>query len=260
MPDPTVPQILILCGFGFLASTLDAIVGGGGLISVPALFAVMPNAPAAALLATNKFGSTCGATAAVARYAKNGMIDWKVGGPIAVAAFLLSIGGAWAVTQVNPELIKPLVLVLLLGVLLYTLLRKSFGEAATRIERPLWVGLSMGAALGFYEGFFGPGMGSFLVFGFITLYGFNFLQASGTGRLVNLAANLSALLYFLFNGFVILQLAVPMAVCMFAGGLFGSKLAITHGAKWVRLIFLVVVSAVISKFAYDILSQWLASR
>jgi uncharacterized membrane protein YfcA len=252
LPQIDALSVGLLCLAAFTASIIDAMVGGGGLISVPALFVIFPGAPAPVLLATNKFSTTFGAAAAVTRYARAGEIPWKQTLWPAIVAASTSAVGAWAVTRVNPLVIRPLVLGLLILVLVATLLRKDLGAPRAEIPRPIGLGLTIGAALGFYEGFFGPGTGSFLLFLFVALYGFSFLKASAGGRLINFAANVGALVFFLSQGLVAFEAGIPMAACTLLGGSLGSHLAITHGSRWIRVVFLVVVVAVIGKFAYDI--------
>lgn len=249
--------ILILCAFGFFASVVDAVAGGGGLIVVPALFVFLPGAPAPVILGTNKFASTCGASAAVTRYALSKKIDWKVAAPAGIAAMALAPLGARAVTLLDPKLVRPLILVLLIGVAAYSLLRKDLGERQTTgldPRRALAAALTMGTISGFYEGFFGPGNGSLLLFALVGIFGFDFLTASATGRLINFCANVSALIYFIAMGYVRYEIALPLAASAVVGGLVGSRLALRHGAKLIRVLFLVVVAAVLAKFAWDILS------
>jgi uncharacterized membrane protein YfcA len=242
-------SIGLLCVAAFGASIVDAMVGGG---SVPALFVIFPAAPAPMLLATNKFSTTFGAAAAVTRYTRAGQIPWKQVLWPALLGLMTSAAGAWAVTRVNPLVIRPLVLILLVAVLVATIARKDFGAPRVEVPRPIGLGLAIGAALGFYEGFFGPGTGSFLLFLFVSLYGFSFLKASASGRLINFAANVGALVFFLSQRMVIFEVGAPMAICTMIGGSLGSHLAITKGSRWIRIVFLVVVIAVIAKFAYDI--------
>lgn len=246
--------ILVLCAFGFFASLVDAVVGGGGLISVPALFVFLPTAPPPLVLGTNKFASTCGASAAVTRYALSRKIVWSVAIPAGIAALLIAPLGARTVTLLDRNMIRPMILVLLVAVAAYTFAKKDLGsvhEPRIAPERSVWVAIAMGAVLGFYEGFFGPGTGSFLVFALVGLFGFDFLAASATGRLVNFAANLSALIYFMSAGLVRYDVALPMAASTVLGGLVGSRLALKHGVRFIRTLFFIAVIAVFMKFAWD---------
>ncbi len=168
---------------------------------------------------------------------------------------MFSLLGARTVSHLNPAVLRPLVLGLLVAVAIYTFVRKDFGSlhaprlSATRtLDRA-----GVGAAIGFYDGFFGPGTGSFLIFIFIGVFGFDFLAASAAAKVVNTATNLSTVGYFLLTGHVIYRLAVPMAVCNMLGSLAGTRLAILRGSRFVRWFFLVVVTAIIGKLGYDTL-------
>jgi uncharacterized protein len=246
-------SIGLLCIAAFAASIIDAMVGGGGLISLPALFIAIPTAPPPALLATNKFSSTFGAAAAVGRYTLSRKVPWRVVFWPAVFGLIASVLGAYAVTRMDPLVLRPLVLILLVAVFIVTLVKKDLGAERKETRRPAALGMIAGGVIGFYEGFFGPGTGSFLLFMYVVLYGFSFLKASAAGRVINFAANLGALGLFIAKGLVIYEVAVPMAGCTIAGGILGSHLAITQGSRWIRIVFMVVVIAVIGKFAYDIM-------
>lgn len=250
-----VTTIAILCAFGFFASLVDAVAGGGGLIAVPALMIFLPGAPPPVILATNKFSSTCGSAAAVSRYALSGKILWPVALPAGLTAILFSILGARTVTLLDPAVVRPLILVLLLVVAGYVLVHKEMGathEVKLSPRKSLLLSIVVGAVLGFYEGFFGPGMGSFLVFALIGLYGFDFLAAAATGRLVNFAATGAALIFFMATGLVRYDIALPMAGSTVLGGLVGSRLAIRHGGKFIRTLFLIVAALLLAKIAWDL--------
>lgn len=233
---------------------VDAIAGGGGLISVPALFIFLPGVPPPMILGTNKFSSTCGASAAVARYAHGKKIVWTVAAPAGIAAFVFAILGAHTVSLLNKDLIRPLILVLLIAVGAYTFINKDLGKLhAPKLEgtRSILIAVLMGCVLGFYEGFFGPGTGSFLIFALVGIFGFDMMAASATGRFINFAANFSALVYFMASGLVRYDVCIPMAGATIAGGLVGSRLALKHGSKFIRIAFIVVLLAVLAKFAWD---------
>ncbi len=181
---------------------------------------------------------------------------WRSVLPTCVAALIFSFLGARTVVHVPGDFMRPAVLVLLIAVLIYTLWKKDLGKLhAPRLShaQQLWVGLATGAALGFYDGFFGPGTGSFLIFAFVGLFGFSFLAASASAKVVNVITNLAALVYFVSSSHVLYGVAAPMAACNVAGSLVGSHLAIRKGSGFVRGIFIVVVSALILRFAIDLL-------
>jgi len=245
-----------LCGFAFLAGFVDAVVGGGGLIQIPALFVLMPQLSPALLFGTNKFAAVWGTLSAAVQYARRVPPIWHTVLPATATALLFSFLGAHTVSVVNPALLRPLILALLLAVLGYTLWKKDFGALhAPRLSQvqQLWISLATGALIGFYDGFFGPGTGSFLIFAFVGLFGFSFLAASASAKVVNVVTNFAALAYFVSQGDVLYTTAVPMAACNVAGSLIGSRLALRRGSGFVRVLFIVVVGALIARFAYDIL-------
>ena len=237
-----------------LAGFVDAIVGGGGLILLPALFATFPGAPPAALLGTNKAGSVWGTAMATWQYSRRVHIRWRAMLPAALAGFIGAFAGAWAVTVLSPDFLRkllPLVLVLVLG---YTLAKKDLGRHHTPryAGRAEWVAASLiGVSIGFYDGFFGPGTGSFFVFLFVRLLGYDFLNASASAKLLNCATNIAAIALFAAKGHVWWHFAVTLAVANVLGSLLGTHMALKHGTGFVRGIFIVVVSTLILKTGYD---------
>lgn len=250
------PETLaLLCGFAFLAGFIDAVVGGGGLIQVPALFVLMPGMPPATLLGTNKFSSVWGTLSATIQYLRKVPLEWRATLPTGIAALFFGYAGAHTVAHVDADFLRPLVLVLLVAVLVYTLWKKDLGSLhAPRLShaQQLWLGLFIGAAIGFYDGFFGPGTGSFLIFAFVGLFGFSFLAASASAKVVNLITNAAALAFFTVNGHVLYQVALPMAAFNVAGATIGSRMAIRKGSGFVRLLFIGIVSLLLLRYAYDI--------
>ncbi len=216
----------------------------------------MPHVPLAAIFGTNKLASIAGTSTAVIQYAKHIQINWIATLPTAITAFIFSFLGARVVSSINPELLRPAILILLITVAIYTFVKKDFGSLhAPKLAAiaQKWVGISVGSAIGFYDGFFGPGTGSFLTIAFIGIFGFDFLNAAIAARVVNFATNLSAMLYFAFTDNILYQYALPMAACNMIGAFLGAKLAVSKGSQFVRGLFLIVVSALIIKFAYDTL-------
>lgn len=246
--------LLALVLAAFLAGAIDAVVGGGGLIQIPALFAIHPGESAATLFGTNKCASVVGTANATWRYALRVKMPWRTILPAAVAAFAFSYLGAAAVAWLPKEAIRPLILLLLILAAVYTLKRKDFGQVhrpAHAGHRELIYAVLLGGVIGFYDGFFGPGTGSFLIFLFVRFFGFDFLHASAGAKVVNVATNLAALAYFVPNGYVLPVLALTMAVANVSGSMAGTWLALKHGSGFVRQVFLVVVGALIVKFAWD---------
>jgi hypothetical protein len=251
-----VIEIGILCVFAFIAGFIDSIAGGGGLIQLPALFIFMPQLPVAMLLGTNKLASIAGTSIASAQYARHIEINWKATLPATCAALVFSFLGARAVSIINPQVMRPLVLFMLIIIALYTFIQKDFGTLhAPKLDRTKQYAISIatGVLIGFYDGFFGPGTGSFLIFVFIGIFGFNFLSASASSKLINFATNLSAVLYFGFTNNIFYKAAIFMAICNMLGSLVGARLAILKGNKFVRVFFLIIVSILIIKLGYDIL-------
>ncbi len=255
--DVELGQLLVLCAFAFLAGGLDAIVGGGGLVQLPALLVVLPQAPVVALLGTNKLASVVGTASAAVTYNRRISIDRRTASWMAGSAFVGSGAGALLATRVGSEVLKPLVLVALVAVLLYTLRSPSLGEVEllrmrSRAQRATAV--VGGAVIGFYDGFVGPGTGSFLVFLLVGAVGLSFLHASATAKVVNTATNLSALALFAWGGHVLWVLGAAMAASNLAGSQVGTRLAIRRGSGWVRRVFVVVVSVLVLRLAYDVLA------
>ncbi len=239
----------------FSAGFIDAVVGGGGLIQLPALLILFPSFSIPTLMGTNKFAGFSGTALATTRYLKETAVPWKSIWPAVVTAVIFSFIGARAVSLIHKEDIKLIVLVLLVAVALYTFFKKELGlhhaPRLTVFKTALYSFLT-GAALGFYDGFFGPGTGSFLIVIFISVFGFNFLIASASAKLINCATNISALSYFMFTGQINYPLAISVAIFNMLGSFVGSKMAIKRGSAFVRTFFLVVVTAMILKFAFDI--------
>ncbi|MFC6996098.1 sulfite exporter TauE/SafE family protein [Rufibacter roseus] len=247
-------EVVYLCLFAFLAGLIDSVVGGGGLIQLPALFIFLPHVPVPTVFGTGKLSSIAGTTVSMWRYARNVEINWRALLPAAITAFVFSFLGARALSHFNTDLLRPLILVLLVSVAIYTFIRKDFGAIhAPKLpqSKEVWYGVGVGLVIGFYDGFFGPGTGSFLIFIFVGVFGFNFLSASASAKVVNVATNLSALIYFSYKGYILYHIGIPMAISSVLGSVVGTRIALVKGSGFVRKLFLVVVTAIILKFAYD---------
>ena len=243
----------MLCA-AFAAGFVDAIVGGGALIQLPALLAGYPGAAPAILLGTNKLGSICGTGGAVMRYMRVVRIPWRVLLPGAAVAFLAALAGASSVSAVSPALYRPLIPVMLTVVLIYVLWHKDLGARHAPIafsRRRSHIALAAIGGIGFYDGFFGPGTGSFLMLLFIRLYGFDFLHASAAARTVNVATNAGALLLFGIHGEIQWGLGIAMGACNATGSVLGAHTAIRHGSKFVRVVFIAIVITLIAKTGAD---------
>lgn len=244
----------ILTAASALAGFVDAIVGGGGLILVPALFAVFPQAAPATLFGTNKSASVWGTAMATWRYARRVEMRWAALWPAVLVCLIGAWLGAWAVTLVSAEWLRRALPFVLAAVLLYTLAKKDLG----RHHRPRYQGraealaaCTIGGTIGFYDGFFGPGTGSFFVFLFVRWLGYDFLSASAAAKLLNTTSNVAAVALFAWKGHVWWHYGLAMAAANVAGSLLGTRLALRHGAGFVRGVFIAVVTALIAKTTWD---------
>ena len=247
-------ELLIVSLASLLAGLVDAIVGGGGLILLPALFATFPAAAPATLFGTNKSASIWGTAFATVQYSRKVVMPWRSLIPAAGAGLVGSLAGAWVVTHVDPTLFRKALPLLLAVLLVYTVAKKDLGRShAPRFvgRQEAWMAAGIGLVIGFYDGFFGPGTGSFLVFAYVRLMGYDFLNASASAKLINVATNFSALVLFAIQGHVWWHLALAMAVSNIVGSLIGTRLALKHGSGFVRYVFILVVLALICKTAYD---------
>jgi uncharacterized membrane protein YfcA len=258
-------HLAALCGFAFVAGLVDAVVGGGGLIQLPALLLLLPPATAsdiASVLGTNKAASICGTTMAVGQYAWRIPIRWSSIAPAAGTAFVFALLGSMTVSRLNGAWLEPVMLVLLVSVAIYTFARPDLGGVhapAFALHHERIIGIAIGGAIGFYDGFFGPGTGSLLIFTFVGLLGFDFLRASASAKVVNFATNFASVVIFASTGHVLVSYAAPMAACQIAGSLTGSRMALRRGNRFVRGLFLVVATALIARFAWDVLWPMLSS-
>lgn len=244
-----IPYELLALGLAaFLAGLMDAVVGGGGLIQVPALFIALPHAVPASLFGTSKFSGVFGTGAAAFAFAKKIRIPWRVVLPAVFGALIFSFLGARAVSSLPVEAVRKSLPFILTALLFYVYKQQEFGfhtqQGFQGHKEILLAGLT-GSVVGFYDGLVGPGTGSFLVFIFIRFFGFDFLRASATAKVVNLACNLSALVWFSYAGYVRWELGLMMAIFNIVGARVGVRLALKHGSQFVRRIFLLVVSLLI---------------
>ncbi|WP_240186908.1 sulfite exporter TauE/SafE family protein [Pedobacter nanyangensis] len=248
-------DLALLCLAAFAAGFIDAIVGGGGLLQTPATLLILPQYPVATLLGTVKIPSLAGTAVAAVKYAKQ--VKFKVVVLVActLAAFVASLGGAYLVSTINNQHIKPVILVVLVAVALYTYFNKKFGEQQHKthtLGKQVLLACLFGLMIGFYDGLIGPGTGSFLILAFVGILGFDFVGASAHAKIVNVGTNLAALIYFSSTGHVLFQYAIPMAIFNVLGSFLGAKLALLKGNKFIRIFFLVVVFGTILRFAYDV--------
>lgn len=242
---------IVLIFFGFIAAFINAAVGGGALITLPVLLAV--GLPPSAAIATNKLPTLLGNLTSMVTFLKAGKVDVKLIGPILPFVFIFSMVGAWTVHLINASILKPLIIIMLIIVLVYTLIQKDWEKVKerkvfTRKRKVLFFSALL--FLGFYDGFFGPGIGSFLMFVFL-LMGFDFLNSIGNAKLVNVISNLAALMMFIFLGEVVFSYGLIMGGSMIVGAFFGTKFALKRGAHFVRIIFIIMTVVLIAKNIVD---------
>ncbi|HEY9077759.1 MAG TPA: TSUP family transporter [Anaerolineaceae bacterium] len=252
--------LTLLCITAFTAGFVDAIAGGGGLIQLPVLLLVLSTTPTATILGTNKLIAFTGTAVATFQYTRRITINWRSILPAAGAAFALSFLGARVVSLVPSAFLRPVILVLLALVAGFVILKRDFGTVSPQPISRSWqlrAGLAASAAIGFYDGFFGPGTGSFLIFALVSIFALDFLHASASAKVINAATNLSALLYFAISGQILYDIALPMIACNVLGGIAGARLAIARGSKLVRVFFIAAVCLVILRLGYDLAQSWL---
>jgi uncharacterized membrane protein YfcA len=251
--DSTI--ILLLCLAAFAAGFIDAIVGGGGLIQTPVGLILLPSLPVATVIGTLKVPAFSGTSFAAFQYLKKVDLNWKLLGIMMLLAFPSAFLGSTLLTYVSNDFMKPLLLVVLSFLVVYTYAKKNFGQQIEKnisAQRQLLNAVAISFVVGLYDGFIGPGTGSFLVVAFIAIMGFDFLHASANAKMVNLATNFGSICLFMLKGKIIWAIALPMAASNALGGWLGAKLAINKGNSFIRIFFLVVVIGTLVRFAYDV--------
>jgi uncharacterized membrane protein YfcA len=249
-------QILLLCLAAFAAGFVDAIVGGGGLIQTPAALVILKSYPVVTAIGCTKIPSFSGTLSAALQYLKKVKLNYTLTTVMCVIAFFASFAGSELLSVVNNRFMKPALLVVLAVVAVYTYSKKGFGQHEAKDHPPrkeLWFATAISLVIGFYDGFIGPGAGSFLILAFISLLGYDFLHASAQAKLVNLATNLGSIVLFTIKGKIIWTVALPMAVCNAFGGMLGARMAIMKGNKFIRTFFLFIIIGTLLRFAWDVL-------
>lgn len=247
--------IIYLCIVAFCAGFVDAIAGGGGLIQTPFGLALLPQIPVSSVIGTLKIPAFAGTALAVKQYLKKSKIYWKYFVVLALISCAGAFLGSYTLTIVNNDFMKPLLLVILLALWIFTYIRKDFStkKIMNLSNAKKWIlGILIAVIIGFYDGFIGPATGTFFIMGFIFLIGFDFYKASSYAKLINLATNFGSICLFVIKGQIIWSIALPMAVCNGLGGYCGAKLAILKGQQWVRYIFLGIMFIAICRFGYEV--------
>lgn len=245
--------LLFLCIAGFLAAFIDSIAGGGGIISVPAF--LLAGIPAHMALGTNKFSSTCGSFTSSIKFATSGKVNYDIMKYLAPFTFIGAILGVNTVLIIDTKNLNGIVLVLLLIVGVYSLFSKTVGLENNFKElnnKNISLGIILAFSMGFYDGFFGPGTGSFLIFGLISIFSFDFVNAGGNGKVLNFISNITSLVLFGINGQISLYYGIPVGISMIFGAKFGTRVALNKGAKFIKPIFITMSLAVAIKMLYQL--------
>jgi hypothetical protein len=246
--------IILLCIAGFVAAFVDSIAGGGGLITVPAF--MLTGLPTHMVLGTNKFSATAGSFTSSLKFIRSGKANFKLLKYLIPFTFLGSMLGVRAVLNIDQKFLNGLVLILIMFIGIYTLFSKSLGledKFQGLTKKNVTYGIILAFSLGFYDGFFGPGTGSFLVFGFINIFGFNFLASSANSRILNFTSGITALVLFAISGKINYTLGIPVAISMVLGARMGTTVALNKGSKLIKPIFVTMSLAVAIKMLIDIL-------
>lgn len=257
--DYSILTIFSLIILSFTAGFVDAVIGGGGLIQLPAMLINFPKTPLPVIFGTNKIASLAGTSMAAFQYSRRIQFNYPILFTIAAFAGTASFAGAQVVSHINVNALKPVILAILIVIAVYTFIKKDLGKIKAKhitLRQQLIRGSLMGLVVGFYDGFFGPGTGSFFVLGFVMLLGFEFVEASAYSKLINCMTNIGALLVFISKGKYLLDIAILMALCNIAGNLIGARLALRKGNDFVRIFFLIIVMLMIVRYGYDIYASY----
>ncbi|PJM99668.1 hypothetical protein CG740_29510 [Streptomyces sp. CB01201] len=257
MPDISLTVLIVLCLAAGAAGWIDAVVGGGGLLMLPALLLGLPHVPAAHILGTNKAVAIVGTSGAAVTYVRRAPVRVRTAVRIGLAALAGSMTGAFFAAGISSAVLRPVILVVLLGVAGFVMFRPAFGTGVgggpvTR-ARTVTAIVLVGGGIGLYDGLFGPGTGTFLVLALTAVLHLDLVTASATAKIVNVCTNAGALAMFAYQGNVMWQLAGIMAVFNLAGGMLGARMALRRGSEFVRGVLLVVVFSLVAKLAFD---QW----
>ncbi|SBS37768.1 hypothetical protein MSP8887_03565 [Marinomonas spartinae] len=251
-----VMDLYTLGFFSFCGGLIDAAVGGGGLVLMPALLHALPDYGLTTVFGTNKFAVWAGTLSSIFRYAKGVKIVWKIMIPTALSAFFFSYLGAMSVSLVPKETMQVVVFILLVTMAIYTFIKKDLGREHQHVKvtsKEIAKGIIFGSLIGFYDGLFGPGSGSFLIFLFVRGFGFDFLNASASAKLINMGTFTAALLFFIPSGNVLWDVGLFVAGCNILGALVGVFLAIRYGSRFIRIGFLILLTFLIGRMGLNIL-------
>ena len=246
--------IILLCLIAFLAGYVDAVVGGGGLIQVPAGLILMPTQAVSTIIGTLKVPSFIGTCFATYQYLQRVKIPLLRILLFTSIAFIAAFSGSLLLTRMSNQFMKPVIFFVLLVMAIYTFTKKDLGQSLQKedIKYATIKGVMICLFIGFYDGFIGPGAGSLFVLAFISILGYDFLHASAHAKIVNLSTNLGSLILFIGKGVILWPVAIPMSICNATGGFFGSRMALKKGNQFIRKIFLIVIVATLLRLGYDV--------
>ncbi|MGN9844198.1 TSUP family transporter [Nonomuraea sp. H19] len=246
-------QVLVLLAAAAGAGWIDAVVGGGGLLQLPAI--MITGMPTVEAMATNKLSSVFGTTSAAVAYARSTKVDRQVALPGAGLALLSAGLGAWAAAAISAEVLRPAVMVVLVAVAAFVTLRPALGsvpQPQLRTNARVYSAVAVaGVGIAFYDGIMGPGTGTFLIIAFTTILGLDFVSASASAKIINIGTNVGALVVFGMQGHVQWAIGLSMAVCNIAGAQLGARMALKRGAAFVRIVLLCVVAAMVVRLGWQ---------
>jgi len=247
--------LIVLGFFAFCGGLIDAAVGGGGLVQLPALLYALPQYSLATVLGTNKLAVLAGNISSIFTYIKRIKIVWRLMLPTMISAFVFAFFGAVSVSFVPKELVEYIVFLILVVMAIYTFAKKDLGRVHSNIQcgkKEVLLGIFFGGLIGFYDGVFGPGSGSLLLFIFVKYFGFDFLNASASAKLVNLGTFSAALMFFIPSGNVLWAMGGVVGACNIAGSLTGTFLALRYGSGFIRIFFLILLLFLIGRMGVSI--------
>lgn len=252
-------DIIILCLAAFGAGFIDSVVGGGGLIQLPALLLAFPHLPVVTLLGTNKMVSVAGTAFSAYRFSRQVPFQLSLMMPAILTAFVSSFAGAYVVSLVTNDFLKPIFIILMVMIFFLTIRNRHFGmkDQDPSIKIAVWKPVSVGLVLGFYDGFFGPGMGTLLIIAYVGLMGMTFVQGSASAKIINLTTNVAAISFFMMKGTILWNTALIMMVFNVAGAVVGVRMALLKGNEFVRGLLRFIVLAMIIKTAYEVWRDYL---
>ncbi|EFF82023.1 hypothetical protein HMP0015_2498 [Acinetobacter haemolyticus ATCC 19194] len=247
--------LIILGLFAFCGGLIDAAVGGGGLVQIPALLHALPQHSIATVLGTNKLAVWAGTASSFFRYVNKVKFVWKLLIPTMLSAFVFAFIGAMSIAHIPKQFMTYSVLFLLIIMAVYTFLKKDLGAYSTNIKcghKEIFLGIVFGGVIGFYDGIFGPGSGSFLLFLFVKVFGFDFLSASASAKVVNLGTFSAALLFFIPTGHILWEIGLIIAFCNILGSFVGVFLALHYGSQFIRIFFLILLIFLIIRMGISV--------